>query len=433
MSSVPEYPANDTAQQLLFNSWGTNDPMERFLLAERALQVFPFSVDAWNCIADVYNRMWKDLAKAEKAYENALACADMLWPDLKTQDLIEWGYMGHRPFLRAMHGRAVVQGHRGATPEAIETLKFLLRVNPGDNQGCRILLFQAYIHVGKHNLAEEIAREHSNGRESHDCYFRYGFVLIDFARYQKGEIDHEELETTLVRALQINNFVPHLLLLDTQSQFPESPTHVSPGTMSEAISYVNAAGDVWSRTDGCLDWLKGLRSRNGPKPDDDGAILFHLLEKGTVVVDLRKGGFLRSPSSEEQLKEVTTCFHEMRGQAVPGFRLAEGMKTHDPTKDIVCYATGRQLYSSLEGREGFDSFPYSSVTHVHFWHVLYSSTVYGETKREHYCLVCFKKASLRCSKCQVTYYCSSECQKKDWKSSRFGQPHKQVCENFIKR
>ncbi len=37
------------------------------------------------------------------------------------------------------------------------------------------------------------------------------------------------------------------------------------------------------------------------------------------------------------------------------------------------------------------------------------------------CAVCLKRASLRCIRCKVTYYCEKECQRKDWKA------HKKVC------
>ncbi|GBB96642.1 hypothetical protein RclHR1_00280034 [Rhizophagus clarus] len=37
------------------------------------------------------------------------------------------------------------------------------------------------------------------------------------------------------------------------------------------------------------------------------------------------------------------------------------------------------------------------------------------------CYVCKKSSKTRCNKCHTTYYCSIECQKKDWKE------HKKPC------
>ena len=37
------------------------------------------------------------------------------------------------------------------------------------------------------------------------------------------------------------------------------------------------------------------------------------------------------------------------------------------------------------------------------------------------CAVCQTPSKLQCSACKITYYCSRDCQKKDWKT------HKQLC------
>ena len=43
------------------------------------------------------------------------------------------------------------------------------------------------------------------------------------------------------------------------------------------------------------------------------------------------------------------------------------------------------------------------------------------------CEVCSTAATNRCSKCRVVFYCSAECQKKDWKK------HKNSCKNQYKK
>jgi tetratricopeptide (TPR) repeat protein len=409
------------AQTLIYDAWEAQGVQEKFRLCERALARFPFSVDAYNCIGDLYRRFWKDLDKAQIAYEHALTCALLLWPGIDHEAEIPWGMVDNRPFLRSYHGLGVSLLDKGDAQGANEKFRFLLRVNPGDNQGCRLLVFQTLIELGEYSEAEKIAEKHSNGRESNECYFRYGFVLMDYLRHKLGACSEQQLECTLVQALQNNNFVPQFLLQN--ETLPPRPDTVSPGGRDEALGYANASLDTWKRIAGSLSWLDKMRSRDGPKPNDDGSVLFELLQKGKVVVVVANelGG------EGTRTIEVTTRFSDMSGQKLQHFKLPVGMKEHDPAK-IVCFATRND-----SGTLGtlFTLFRYSKVQKVYFWSVLKSSEVYGATGGE-FCSVCYEPASLKCSKCQVTWYCSRECQRKDWREGR-PLPHKQACDNYTKK
>ena len=170
-SSLRSFPDNEIAQNLIFDAWEATNTRDKFRLCERALNKFPFSVDAYNCIADLYRREYNDLDKAQAAYEHALTCARILWPGIEEYEEIPWGMICHRPFLRAYHGLAVTLKDKGDTKEAVKLLRFLLRVNPSDNQAARMLLFENLIELGEYREAEEIANLHSNGRKSNECYF----------------------------------------------------------------------------------------------------------------------------------------------------------------------------------------------------------------------------------------------------------------------
>ena len=72
------YPAEDAAQHHVYDAWEVEDPTEKFQKCLQALQIFPFSVDAYNCMADTYHVVWKDMDKAQVAYDYALKCARLL-------------------------------------------------------------------------------------------------------------------------------------------------------------------------------------------------------------------------------------------------------------------------------------------------------------------------------------------------------------------
>jgi tetratricopeptide (TPR) repeat protein len=410
---------DEGAQNLVYDAWEAEGVQEKFRLCERALELFPFSIDAYNCLGDVCKRLWNDIDKAQISYEHALTCARLLMPGIEQETEIPWGMIENRPFLRTYHGLGVALLEKGDLQGATEKFLFLLRVNPSDNQGCRLLVFRALIERGEYSEADKIAEKHSNGRESTECYFRYGFVLMDYLRHKLGACSEEQLECTLVQALQNNNFVPQLLLQN--EPLPPRPDTVAHGSIREAIGYTNDSLETWKRTAGILGWLDKMRSRDGPRPNDDGSVLFELLQNGKVVV------VVANERGVTKTMEVTTRFSDMNGQKLEQFKLPVGMKEHDPAK-IVCFATGSE--SGFLGSQ-FTSFSYSKIQTVYFWSVLKSSEVYGKGGDE-FCSKCYKPASLRCSICRVVWYCSQDCQKKDWKGGK-PLPHKQACDNYTKK
>ena len=179
----------------------------------RALRVFPFSVDALNAWASIYLDSYDppQLFEAEATYELALKAARMLWPDLQYKKLIEWKYVDFRPFLRAHHGLGLVQKEMGKFDDAIKNFQFLLGVNPTDSQGTRELLFDNLIHIGDYKQAGEVAEKHAGGRKSKEAYIHYGFVLIDFLNVKVGTCSEANLQKTLARAVLCNSHVPSLV------------------------------------------------------------------------------------------------------------------------------------------------------------------------------------------------------------------------------
>ena len=180
-SAIRSYSKGEEAQKFVYDAWEATDPADKFALCQQALSTFPFLVDAYNCLGQIYQRSWHDIAKAEQAYRYAMECGHLLWPELKDSEEILWGRVDCRPYLRTYHGLGMVLEDQGKATEAIKHYRYLLRVNPSDNQGVRFLLFQALIGTGDYREAEEIAEKHSKGRHTGECYFAYGYVIIDYS------------------------------------------------------------------------------------------------------------------------------------------------------------------------------------------------------------------------------------------------------------
>mmetsp|Transcript_14002 Transcript_14002/g.32663 ORF Transcript_14002/g.32663 Transcript_14002/m.32663 type:complete len:462 (+) Transcript_14002:231-1616(+) len=424
LSPIRTYSANKQAQNHVWNSWGVESVAEKFKLCQKALAVFPFSVDAYNCMGNLYREAIPHQGQvaqdnAEQAYTYAVEAANLLWPELKSQESIEWGCIQLRPFLRAYHGLACLQDDIGKFEESREIFRFLLRVNPGDNQGVRYLLFYNLIQAGEYQEAEEVAEKHSNGRESNEAYFLWGFVLIDFLKNKLGFCPKEDLEKTLIVALRSNNHVIPLLLT---KQKPELPATTSPSGMDEARSIVSMMIVTVLRLPGALEWMEDTIFRSGMKPDDDGSILFKLLQNGRILVEMKSGKKI----------EVTSDVRAMPGKGLGEFCLAPGMKDHNPEK-IVGFnqnAEGRGVLFTTN----FTSFSYDDVKSIPFWDVRRTLEKSIRHAEKRYCACCHKDANLQCTACKAVWYCSRDCKKKHWKGKdgSLGPSHKIMCKKFVK-
>jgi len=65
----------------------------------------------------------------------------------KFHDVLSWGLIDNRPFLRCMHGVGLCWWRLGKTREAAAVFRKMLWLNPGDNQGARFNL--AAVEAGK--------------------------------------------------------------------------------------------------------------------------------------------------------------------------------------------------------------------------------------------------------------------------------------------
>lgn len=415
-SPIRRYPANGPAQQLLYEAWDSRDEATKYRLCFRALEIFPFSVDAYNTLANLYETSG-DLDQALVAYEHAHSCANLLWPELSGMDEIPWGMIDCRPYLRTIHSLALAYQERGLLDKAIELYRYLLRVNPSDNQSCGMLLFNALVAKGNLEQAEEAAQKYAKGRDTEDCFFSWGFVLIDYQRHQQGQCTEAQLESSLVKALAHYPFVVDWLL--SNEPLPPIPQYAIVGSQSEALTYAGGAKPAWTATNGGLTWLQDLKTRQGLRPPDSGEILFDLLTRGMVRVEL---------SDARGVVKVTTRLDKIPGTYLDSFEFPAGTKEHNPEKIVGFDFCQGDYPEDCQRQKKFISFPYSKVKAVPFWHVLHTSDSFPP-KKTHQCRSCYKEgANLRCGRCIAVYYCSKACQRKDWKKS-----HKRMCAKYIKK
>lgn len=82
------------------------------------------------------------------------------------QDMLPWGLIDNRPYLRCLHGYGLALWQQGDTAAAAQVFRRMLWLNPGDNQGARFLIGPAEEGVSwEENEEIERAREEGNGSD----------------------------------------------------------------------------------------------------------------------------------------------------------------------------------------------------------------------------------------------------------------------------
>jgi tetratricopeptide (TPR) repeat protein len=165
------------------------------------------------------------------------------------RDLLEWGWLENRPFLRAYSGLAQDALERGQTGEALAIWQDLLDLNPGDNQGIRSLAADGYFARRRPAQVLEICdRYPDDGMPA----LLYGRVL---ALFMLGRTD--EAAASLAQAAEFLPLVAKELMKKTHPEPRDlHPGYVTMGGADEAFYYWRDAGEYWKRTPGALNWVR---------------------------------------------------------------------------------------------------------------------------------------------------------------------------------
>ena len=102
------------------------------------------------------------------------------------RDMIPWLYLDNRPFLRCLYSLATLRLDMERYGEGIWLLRELLLLNPGDNQGCRYLLAEALLNLGRDADFLVFQQQH---KDEEMPEFLYGRVLASYRLGKKKEAE----------------------------------------------------------------------------------------------------------------------------------------------------------------------------------------------------------------------------------------------------
>ncbi len=266
--SMPPGSPAARAQQLIDQAVTIPPGPRRVTLARQALEAWPDCAEAYVLLAENSGSRKESL----KLFEQGVAAGERaLGPDFFRDNVGHfWGILETRPYMRARLGLAFSLWSAARRNEAVEHLRELLRLNPGDNQGVRYTLAGFLLFLDRDDDLDALLRQFP---DEGSATWKYTHALLAFRKHG----DTPESRQLLERAKRANQYVPDYLL---GRKFPpeERPDYYSPGHESEAIEYLSGFMVCWKDTPGAIHWVRvndeQYRKRKAEEPAPKGPLSF---------------------------------------------------------------------------------------------------------------------------------------------------------------
>lgn len=230
---------NRAATIILDEGWGAREAGDNAAArkkAMRALEVYPFCIDARNLLGNIYSDRF-EFREAEKVYRAAIEDAVQEQGGIvKQKDVPYWLEIDTRPSMRARHGLGLtlMQLHRYG--EALKEFEILMDLNPNDNQGIRFLLADVYHFLGNVEKAEKYYEEYSEV----DSLYEYSLLL-----YFSGK--QSQAEGMLKKAVTGAPFIAQVLQRYLrQFDFWKGMGSFRYGTAPHLLHHMNAIVGAWN-------------------------------------------------------------------------------------------------------------------------------------------------------------------------------------------
>jgi tetratricopeptide (TPR) repeat protein len=232
-------PALDSdADEFIDKAWEAETASVQLKWARRALDIDLDSIDGYILVSQHANTRGEQLALLREA----VRVGDRLWgPHLKRKDMQWWGFVGTRPYMRAMHGLGLALMQAGELDEAEVMFKALLRLNPKDNQGIRELAGQVLL-LGKRY--EEFLKLAAKFKGDGLLSSNMGLLACALGMGNK--------DLALKRAERVRSINGHAMLMMRLAlrryarPSANSSPHAAWGSEEEASSYINSFWDIWA-------------------------------------------------------------------------------------------------------------------------------------------------------------------------------------------
>lgn len=240
------------AQDLIFQAFEARG-RRQLLLARQALALSADCADAYVLLAE----RARDAEAALDLYSQGVAAGERALGPRTFEEAVGhfWGLVQTRPYMRARFGLAQTLHALNRLDDAIDHYCELLRLNPNDNQGVRIVLLPLLLELGRDDDAGALLAEFA---DDGTAMWTYGYALWTF----RGEGRSPAARARLRAAMRSNRHGVRFLLADPSTYDADVDAYAL-GSEEEAIVCACELGEAWRRTPGALAWLRAAGAGRG--------------------------------------------------------------------------------------------------------------------------------------------------------------------------
>ncbi|MGH8046365.1 MAG: tetratricopeptide repeat protein [Chthoniobacterales bacterium] len=195
---------------------------------------------------------------ALRAYDEVI---DREYPHWSGRKPKWWTDLATRPYLRAIHGRAMTLWHQQRHSGAAETLADLLEINPRDHQGARFLVPMVHMLADEFDAAQDAfeayEKNYPNDYPEPSLHFGWALMHAYFGRDVEGLARYRT-------AILKNIYIAPLLL-----EAPAPPDHSIwlPSDRAEigyAREFIESYAVLWDRVPSALRLLREALDESAP-------------------------------------------------------------------------------------------------------------------------------------------------------------------------
>ena len=158
-----------------------------------------------------------------------------------------------RPFMQCLLDQAHLLWDVGEKERAVNQFKYMLKLNPNDNQGVRDVLLPCLLELNRLDEAKELYLQFEDDYTSN---WKFNKLLLDI----KLNVSFDEIENQYHDCREFNPYVvPYLI---GKKEIPlKMPGYYSIGDKNEAIYYAFMAFDAWNSDKRAIKVLKKLSKK----------------------------------------------------------------------------------------------------------------------------------------------------------------------------
>lgn len=241
-------------EELVNDAWEADSATRRQNLARKALKADLDNIDAYVILGIEAKTHGERIA----LFREAVRVGDRLWaPFVDDPEMAWWGFMGTRPWMRAMQNLGLALDQAGDIDEAEEVYRRLLTLNPNDNQGIRALLTGIYMEKPRVGALRSLLKQYPDDMMIESVMAR---LWLDLRR------KNADMGALGPAVDERNRHVLPMLAGHLPDAVKRSPFGVTVGGADEAEEYVANFGPIWEKSAKAMAAIRAYAAGNRAAP-----------------------------------------------------------------------------------------------------------------------------------------------------------------------